>query len=304
MDLSTLNKLAYEDWIHSVPDTVGEQIHIHHCKTGRGNDKLYIKRVENGAVAYCHHCGERGYASNRTLATGPFKGISSCKSPAITGKYDSSSYSSGGNRSSEGSTGTDTGQVTRVSYPIDARNQVKLWTSNEAKIWILQYGLSMDDINAAGVCWSDKFSSILFPRYLDGNMVAFQARRFPNEGGPKYVTYGDSASLYDALRGSTGRDTLVLVEDYLSGLKVSQVAPAFVLNGTGLKDSQLTYLLNDYSKFVIMLDNDNWQVKVSQLKLLKRISTFAMKASVVEVTKDPKEYELAELKTLLQDYIT
>lgn len=303
MDLPTLNKLAYEDWVHSVPDTVGEQIHIHHCKTGRGNDKLYIKRIDNGAVAYCHHCGERGYASNRTLATGPFKGISSCKSPAIAGQYDSSAYSSRGNRSSEVGAGKDTGQVTRVSYPTDARNQVKGWTSNEAKIWILQYGLSMDAINAAGVCWSDKFSSILFPRYLDGNMVAFQARRFPNEGGPKYITYGDSASLYDALRGSTGRDTLVLVEDYLSGLKVSQIAPAFVLNGTGLKDSQLTYLLKDYSKFVIMLDNDNWQVKTSQFKLLKRISTFAKKANIVEVTKDPKEYELVELKTLLQDYI-
>lgn len=303
MDLPTLSKLPYADWIHSVPDTVGEQIHINHCKTGRGNDKLYIKRIDNGAVAYCHHCGERGYASNRTLATGPFKGISSCKSPAIAGQYDSSAYSSRGNRSSEVGAGKDPGQVTRVSYPTDARNQVKGWTSNEAKIWILQYGLSMDAINAAGVCWSDKFSSILFPRYLDGNLVAFQARRFPNEGGPKYVTYGDSASLYDALRGSTGRDTLVLVEDYLSGLKVSQIAPAFVLNGTGLKDSQLTYLLKDYSKFVIMLDNDNWQVKTSQFKLLKRISTFAKKANIVEVTKDPKEYELVELKTLLQDYI-
>lgn len=300
----SLAKLPYEDWVHSIPDTVGEQVHIHHCKAGRGNDKLYIKRVDNGAVAYCHHCGERGYASNRTLATEPFKGISSYKSPAIAGQYDSSADSSRGNRSSERSTGTDTGPATKLYYPTDARNQVRLWTSNEAKIWILQYGLSMDAINAAGICWSDKFSSILFPRYLDGNLVAFQARRFPNEGGPKYVTYGDSSSLYDALQGSTGLDTLVLVEDYLSGLKVSQIAPAFVLNGTGLKDSQLTYLLKDYSKFVIMLDNDNWQVKTSQLKLLKRISTFAKKASIVEVTKDPKEYELAELKTLLQDYIT
>lgn len=302
--ISVLTKLSYEDWIHAVPDTVGEQIHIHHCKTGRGNDKLYIKRIDNGAVAYCHHCGERGYASNRVLGTSTFKGISSYKSPAIAGQYDSSAYSSGGNLSVEGSTGTDTGPSSKLYYPIDARNQVRHWTSNEAKIWILQYGLTMDVIDSAGICWSDKFSSILFPRYLDGNLVAFQARRFPNEGGPKYVTYGDSASLYDALRGSTSVDTLVLVEDYLSGLKVSQIAPAFVLNGTGLKDTQLTYLLKDYSKFVIMLDNDNWQVKTSQFKLLKRISTFAKKANIVEVTKDPKEYELAELKTLLQDYIT
>lgn len=283
--------------------SIGEQTHVHHCKPGKGNDKLYIKRVENGYILFCHHCGQRGYASNNNLGVSPSAKIRAYKSSQAEYLDGSPRYSDDGHGDTEEYSGKCVVK-SLAQYPIDSVNQVKRWSNNDAKIWILSYGLSMDTINESGICWSDKFSSILFPRYLDGNLVAFQARRFPNEGGPKYVTYGDSASLYDALRGSTGRDTLVLVEDYLSGLKVSQIVPAFVLNGTGLKDSQLTYLLKDYSKFVIMLDNDNWQVKTSQFKLLKRISTFAKKANIVEVTKDPKEYELAELKTLLQDYIT
>lgn len=297
-----MTKLPYSEWLDHVPDVVGEQVNIHHCKMGRGNDKLYIKRIDNGAVAYCHHCGQRGYAGLRALGTGAYAGRRSLSTPTGSGEYASPADISGGDRSSQGGTGPNP-EKTPIRYPSDARNQVKLWTNNDAKVWILKYGIRMDDINAAGICWSDKFSSILFPRYLDGNLVAFQTRRFPNEGGPKYLTYGDSNSLYDALRGPVGVDTLVLVEDYLSGLKVSQIAPAFVLNGTGLKDTQLAHLLKDYSKFVIMLDNDNWQVKSSQLKLLKRISTYATKANIVEVDKDPKEYEFSELKTLLQDYI-
>lgn len=296
------DRLALEDFIDSVPDVVGEQVAIHHCKSGKGNDKLYVKRVDNGAIAFCHHCGQRGYASLRALGHGPYKARSSLSHAARIPKHASTSYIFGRDGSSEGSTGEDSETIT-CRYPIDARNQVKHWSSNEAKIWILKYGLSMDAINAAGICWSDKFSSILFPRFHDGNLVAFQARRFPYEGGPKYVTYGDSQSLYDPIRGSTGGSTLVLVEDYLSGLKVSQIAPAFVLNGTGLKDAQLSSLLKEYSKFVIMLDNDNWQVKSAQMKLHKRISTYAKACSVVELDKDPKEYSVAELQTILQDYL-
>lgn len=295
------DKLALEDFIHSVPDTVGEQVAIHHCKSGKGNDKLFIKRIDNGAIAYCHHCGQRGYASLRALGHGPYKARSSVSYASRSSKHASTSYIFGRDRSSESSTGEDSSTACR--YPSDARNQVKHWSSNEAKIWILKYGLSMDTINTAGICWSDKFSSILFPRFYNGDMVAFQARKFPYDGGPKYMTYGDSNSLYDPLKGSTGGSTLVLVEDYLSGLKVSQIAPAFVLNGTGLKDAQLSRLLQDYSKFVIMLDNDNWQVKTAQMKLHKRISTYAKACSVVELERDPKEYGLADLQIILQDYI-
>lgn len=297
----SLAKLPYEDWIHSVPDTVGEQVHIHHCKTGRGNDKLYIKRVENGSVAYCHHCGQRGYASNSTLGVSPSAKIRAYKSSQAEYLDGSTRYSDDVHGDTEEYSGKCVVK-SLTQYPIDAVNQVKRWSNNDAKIWILSYGLSMDTINESGICWSDKFSSILFPRYHNGTMVAYQTRKFP-ASKPKYLTYGDSTSLYDPIRGSTRGSTLVLVEDYLSCLKVSQITPAFALNGTGLKDTQLSYLLKDWKRFVIMLDNDNWQVKQHQLSLHKRIATFAY-SDIVEVHKDPKEYELEDLKTLLRGYIT
>lgn len=294
--------LLLEDWIDSVPDNVGDQTHINHCKPGKGNAKLYIKRVENGAIAFCHHCGERGYASNRILEAG---------SNATTRSLlaHSTDYPVGVDSKPDETSGVLTrgmrGNVTKniCVLPRDAVNRVARWSNADAKVWILKYGIPAHVVDAAGVCWSDFISSIIFPRYLDGELVAYQTRRFPPDDGPKYLTRGDSNSPYDALRGPVGGDTCVLVEDYVSALKVSQIVPACPLGGTMIRDSQMRHLLKDYSRFIIMLDNDNWQVKMNQVKLAKRLGTYSSKVFVLSVTKDPKEYTLSELQKMLEDYL-
>lgn len=280
---------------------IGEQIHTFHCKIGKSNDKLYIKRVENAYVLFCHHCGKRGYASNRTLESGGTgKAYGTPYSRVAAGaRHEYSPSSKAGDDK-----GTDKQDSSRslISFPYDAVNQVSRWGNVDAKVWVLKYGLDMAAINTAGICWSDKFSSILFPRYLDGNLVAFQTRKFPAGDGPKYLSYGDSNSPYDALQGSVVGSTVVLVEDMLSALKVSQIAPACHLGGTSLKEPLMRHLLQSYNKFVIMLDNDNWQVRTNQIKLLRKLSTYAQ-AYIVPIDKDPKEFAISELRMLLEEYL-
>jgi len=294
--------LLLEDWIDSVPDNVGDQTHINHCKPGKGNAKLYIKRVENGAVAFCHHCGERGYASNRILEVGGSAraGTHSSRSTAypvgVDCKPDETSGAlSGGLR----------GNVTKniCVLPKDAVNRVARWGNNDAKVWILKYGIPAHVIDAAGVCWSDYISSIIFPKYLEGELVAYQTRRFPPDDGPKYLTRGDSNSPYDALQGPVKGDTCVLVEDYMSALKVSQIVSACQLGGTMIRDSQMRHLLKDYSRFIIMLDNDNWQVKMNQVKLARKLGVYSSKVDIISLDMDPKEHKLSELKALLENVI-
>jgi len=295
------DRLELSEWIDSVPDAVGEQVSIHHCKSGRGNNKLYIKRIENGAIAFCHHCSQRGYASNRILEGGSHSraiaysgGVSHPARVVGTGRTGEAGHTEGGER----------GNVTKniVTLPIDSCSKVARWGNTDAKIWILKYGIPVSTIESAGIVWSDYFSSIIFPRYLAGELVSYQMRRFPNEGGPKYITRGDSNSHYDALRGPTRGSLCVLVEDYVSALKVSQIASAFPLGGTAMKDTQLRHLLQDYDKFVVMLDNDNWQVKMNQMKLAKRIGVYTQQVYVEPMVKDPKEHSLDELKLILGIY--
>lgn len=292
-------RLNLKDWVEYVPDRVEEQVHVHHCKPGKGNDKLYIKRIPSGAIAYCHHCSQRGYVSNRLLSAGA--SAAGSKSRYVSGFDELDSPELDIRKISRGRTeGNDT-ESRKVVLPIDAVNQVKRWSSPEAKVWILKNGFSMEEIENAGICWSDSFTGILFPRFLEGELVAFQVRKFP-ESKPKYRTYGNTKGIYDALEPRERpykRTSLVLVEDMLSALKVARIAPAFALGGTAIKDDQLLHLLRRYSSFVIMLDNDNWQVKANQTKLYKRLSSFTRDVCTVEVNKDPKEHSLEALERLI-----
>jgi len=276
----------------------GEQINTFHCKDGKGNDKLYIKRNSDGYLFYCHHCSQRGFVSVRSLSP-----RGSSFRPASAGASPVNRDGSGTCLPVSGGEGRIREKL-QIYLPRDAVNGIKRWPSVDAKVWILKHGLTISDVDAAGICWSDSLSSIIFPRYCEGELVSFQTRKFPAGDGPKYLTYGDSKAVYDAFKGPSealgDAKRVVLVEDMLSALKVAQIASAFVLGGTAIKDDQLRHLLKSFNKFDIMLDNDNWQVKTNQYKLYKKLSLFSRDVRVIEVDKDPKEYSLDELKELLK----
>lgn len=88
----------------------------------------------------------------------------------------------------------------------------------------------------------------------------------------------------------------------VSAIKLSYYVSAFPLSGVGISDEQLAYLLQHYNKFAVMLDNDNWKVKMAQIKLLRKLSCYGS-AEVIHVTKDPKEYSKLELYELIKDFV-
>lgn len=298
----TTTMIPKTEWAHLVPDTVGEQVNTFHCKEGAGNDKFYIKRIPNGAVAFCHHCRKHGYASLYFLANGE-----KAAGTRQLGRFTGSSSRSGEseyfpNRETDSVEVTETGTGStatrvlpdrRLTLPPDSEALVSRWDSTDAKIWILKH-IGAKESQDNGIVYSKKLSSIVFPRYLDGTLVSYQSRRFP-KGEPKYLTVGKSIS--DSINNSSIFDRIVLVEDMVSAIKLSYIVPAFPLSGVGISDEQLAHLLQHYKKFAVMLDNDNWQVRMAQIKLLRKLSSFGS-ATIIHVEKDPKEYSLYELTNL------
>jgi hypothetical protein len=297
-----------DEWVHLVPDAEGEQINAHHCKDGKGNDKLYVKRIKNGAVAYCHHCGKHGYASVSFLARGEAAAGSKVLASfggRLIGARESGFLPSTEITSAESDRGAEAGIVGRVPgadriyLPTDSVGKVNLWSSTPAKIWILSY-LSKDQVENNGICYSEKLSSIVFPRFLDGNLVSYQTRKFPT-GDPKYLTYGKG--IYNSISNTTNySNKLVLVEDMVSAIKVSYHVSAFPLSGVSLSDAQLAQLLHRYNSFAVMLDNDNWKVKMAQIKLLRKLSCYGS-ARVINLISDPKSYSNYDLGIILKDFL-
>lgn len=303
----TTTMIPKAEWVHLVPDSEGEQINTFHCKEGAGNDKFYIKRIPNGAVAFCHHCRKHGYASlsflsNGEKAAGTRQLGRFTRSPDRSGEseYISNRETDSIEADSEGAGSTTTRVLpdSRICLPLDSESLVSRWDSTEAKVWILKH-ITAKESQDNGIVYSKKLSSIIFPRFHKGTLVSYQTRRFP-KGEPKYLTVGKG--IYDSYSNTSITDRIILVEDMVSAIKLSYYVSAFPLSGVGISDEQLAYLLQHYNKFAVMLDNDNWKVKMAQIKLLRKLSCYGS-AEVIHVTKDPKEYSKLELYELIKDFV-
>lgn len=102
-------------------------------------------------------------------------------------------------------------------------------------------------------------------------------------------------------------DTIVLVEDVFSAMKVSRYMPAAALLGTSLSTESRKLLRQEFNKVVIWLDYDTWLPpkhpspywlpKPRQMK--REIELFFDKVSCICSREDPKDLPY----TLLKEYI-
>jgi len=305
-------KLLREEWEHLIPNKIGEQIHTFHCKQGKGNDKLYIKRLNNGSIAFCHHCLKRGF-------------IPSTKSPARFIQKELEDYP--GSNSEHGDNGGIrpqgiNGQATaygqgvrggsgevRLSLPADCSPYLSRWESSEPKIWLIRNGIKEQDCIDYGIYWSKSQQALVFPRYSSQDVRYIEETTpcglglsfFQTRGFPKSIrTYKDKNSTTCCTIGTNSTGRIFLVEDYISAVRIAKLGEcAFPLMGTGLSDSQFEYLLTKADKVGIMLDNDNHQVKKAQIKLKNRFEAHGKTVHLYSLVKDPKEYNDEALKELL-----
>ena len=87
-----------------------------------------------------------------------------------------------------------------------------------------------------------------------------------------------------------------------TAIRVASIGyPCCPLWGAQLHDGQLKYLLQKYNKFVILLDNDNNQVKTKQRRIRDRLEAHGATVSLCLLDKDPKHYSDEELIKVLHD---
>lgn len=304
-----MNRLTREEWEHLIPPNIGDQIHTYHCKEGKGNDKFYIKRLSHGSIAYCHHCHKRGFIPSTKL---PAKFLEKDLSeygyvPAKRGTDDRLALVP----TDSGSIGEDgRGEIlgdsreVHFSLPRDSSYDIRRWSNSEAKIWLIRNGIVAEDLDKYHIMWSEKEQALVFPQYSDEGLVGYQIRKFP-QSDPKYrtMTKKGFTRKNNYLRELAVPETraLFLVEDYISAVRIHKLGrAAYSMSGTSMSDTQFEYLLTQYDTFGIMLDNDNMEVKRSQLKLKNRLEAHGKTAYLYSLEKDPKEYNNSELESYLK----
>ena len=295
----------------------GEQTNAHHCKQGKGNDKLYIKKVENNAyILYCHHCGKSGYVPGHE-STAKFLQDDIRKIHEVSGSNrDSDSPVSirigNGDRETDRRATGEASSGFQFNLPRDASRNIAGWSSVQAKLWILSNGIKVSTLKDYEIYWSDYLSAIIFPQRQKGELVGYQYRKFPNpEGHPKYKTVTKPGFIRknEFLDGvyplgvCESTNSCMLVEDYISAIRIGSLGyPTFPLWGSNLGDRQLAYMLQYYSKFGIMLDNDNQQIKKMQRGIAERLRMHGKEVQIFYLDKDPKEYKDFELIEILKEF--
>jgi len=160
---------------------------------------------------------------------------------------------------------------------------------DSAKAYLYQFGINDSQIEEFDIVYEETSQRIK----LGPQLRAFQKNR-----KPKSITIETPERLTWIGRHLTRRGPVVLVEDFISAIKVSKAYMVVCLFGTHLNKKKLQELITSphATEYLIWLDPDSPGVKAAK-ELKTRLSAWK-RTSIVYSKKDPKEYTTEEIYRL------
>lgn len=158
----------------------------------------------------------------------------------------------------------------------------------EAVEWLAKYGIGLPEAIQRGVLWSNSRRQLLFRLTPQGDH--WQVRNFDPKWAKKfkYFTQGDvndHLPIYSSAIG--GGQTLVLVEDCTSALKIARQSDSMPLLGSHLSAQRLNRLARLYSGLIVWLDSDKLK---EAWGIANRAKFLGLSTKVIWTELDPKEY--------------
>lgn len=155
--------------------------------------------------------------------------------------------------------------------------------------WLLSYGITPTEILKYNFQWCIDNGTLIL---LNTNTY-WQGRSFKNFG-PKYLSNGPKPL---TIYGES--DTIILVEDILSAIKVARHSVcATPLLGSSLSIENERILANKYKTIYVWLDRDKAK---NAIKIKNRFKALGLQSKVIITDKDPKEYNNKEITEWLKN---
>lgn len=170
---------------------------------------------------------------------------------------------------------------------------------DEALTWLRKYGISDIEIKHYGLCWNRRTSSLVFPIFNPGKkLVYYQERYFgPDKDKPKYITRGSKTQQVMFIINNNFPDTVVLVEDFVSAIKVSRYCTACPLLGSNINSRASKWVAERFKRVRLWLDMDKAVESLRERSKLPVADT-----RIVLTPLDPKEYSTGEIIKILEQY--
>jgi hypothetical protein len=160
--------------------------------------------------------------------------------------------------------------------------------------WIENYALTKNTLMKHNVLWSESWQRLIFPYYIEGNLEAWQGRYFGTEKDVKWFSQGKLNDIIYTLGEKS--NSLVLVEDIVSAIKVSAIKQCSPIFGSVISNNRLLRLKNFYDTLYIWLDPDK---RKESLQFANKARLFGFTCYTIFSDKDPKETSMEEITTCL-----
>jgi hypothetical protein len=168
--------------------------------------------------------------------------------------------------------------------------------TGEPLAWLRKYNLTPEELFNNNILWSESRQMLIMPYYADGNLLCWQGRFVPTRKPYKTHTEGKPEE-HLLLHYSGSPDSAVcVVEDTISGIKVSRVMTSCVLWGSNLSNQKAQLLSKYFDHLVLWLDGDKTR---EAMKFYTRYGWMFKSARVISTDRDPKEHTTKEILDLL-----
>lgn len=165
--------------------------------------------------------------------------------------------------------------------------------------WLSNYSLTQTEIKLNHLMWSDYWQRLIFPYFIDNQLVAWQGRYFGEEKKSKWYSQGN---LHDFVYvvGNKKQKTIVLTEDIISAICVARIPTiaASPIFGSHISTKHLLRLKNFYDTIVVWLDKDK-EKEATQFSQTARLLGINSRTLITD--KDPKEYKVDDIQNILSN---
>ena len=170
-----------------------------------------------------------------------------------------------------------------ISLPadVDFRIPRKAWD------FLGKYALTDYHAKKHNLMWSEFRQRLYFPIFDKHGLLGYQGRYLgEDKSQSKWYTQGDLKNILHILPSDVGSDRIVLIEDIISAIRVSDIENCMPLFGSFVNIKTVVRLSRFYGNIVVWLDKDK---EKDSYKFSKMIRDLGLISSSVVTDRDPKE---------------
>lgn len=186
-----------------------------------------------------------------------------------------------------------------LSQPLYIPSDADTSLPDFARAWLQGYEFDQATITSNLILWSPSKERLIFPYFIKGELVGYQARCFNKEEKQKRKWFSQGKlDSFIYTRGNES-DTLILVESIISAIKVSRFAQSAPLFGSVISMKRFLAINHFWPNVILWLDPDKRKEAIQQADKGRSVIP---NVSVIISDKKPKDHTYNELKDLCISY--